>query len=83
MKHFSSKWDRPIFLQIKSNENGETDKLSFPFTAPPKENQKHADIQFDTKSIKKIKFSRIVKEEILYLPLMFGSPSLLLNGTVG
>jgi hypothetical protein len=38
------------FLEIKSNENGETDKLSFAFTAPPKENQKHADICFDTRT---------------------------------
>jgi hypothetical protein len=34
--HCSSKWDRPIFLEIKSNENRGTDKLSFAFIVPPK-----------------------------------------------
>ena len=49
MTHCSSKWDRRIFLEIKSNENRGTDKLSFAFIVPPKENQKHAYIYFDTK----------------------------------
>jgi len=65
MTHCSSKWDRPISLEVKSNENRGTDKLSFAFIVPLKENQKHVGSYFDTKSIKKITFSRIVKEEIL------------------
>ena len=73
MTHFSSKWDRPIFLEIKYNENRGSGKMGFAFIVPPKENQKHADIYLRTKSIRKIKFSRIVKEEIFYLPLMFGT----------
>jgi hypothetical protein len=46
MTHCSSKWDRPIFLEIKSNENGGTDKMNFAFIVPPKENQKHGDVYF-------------------------------------
>jgi hypothetical protein len=46
--------------------------MSFASLVPAKENQKSADISFDTKNIRKIKFSQIVKEEIVYLPLMFG-----------
>ena len=73
MTHCSSKCDKPIFLEIKCNENRGTDKLSFDFMVPPKENQKHADIYFDTESMRKMKFSRTVKEEILYLLLIFGT----------
>jgi hypothetical protein len=69
IKYCSSKLDKPIFLGIKSNENRGTDKLSFAFIVPPKENQKPADIYFGKKSIRKIKFSRIIKKEIVYLCL--------------
>jgi hypothetical protein len=70
-QHCSSKWERNIFLDIKSNENGGTGKMSFASLVPPKENQKSADISFDTKNIRKIKFSQIVKEETVYIPLLF------------
>jgi len=82
MTHCSSKWDRPIFLEIKSNENGGTDNLSFAFIVPPKENQKHTDIYFDTISIRKMKISRIVKEEICIFLLCLEQTSLFLNGIV-
>ena len=42
MKHCSSQWDRHIFLELNSNENGGANKLSFAFLVPAKENQKHA-----------------------------------------
>ena len=56
MTHCSSKWGRPIFLEIKSNENRGADKLSFAFIVSLEENQKYADIYFDTKSLMKMKF---------------------------